>query len=244
MANANEEGSEKPSTPEYVTKEEIGNIVNSAVTNHLKRSSKSTEDAITKLLDERLKAFMPQPPPISDVKPPVTQSQPAPELAAMQAKYAELESKFTAEQERRTKAEQAQREDRAYGELKSLLNGQVRPEMLDIAADYLFTAKKRVEISEDGTPLFRGKTATGEDVHLPMEDGVMQFLKSKEGASFVPAPTSAVGPQTGNRRGARVTNATFKDGLPHYEKPATSDEEKVARAFEMEQAILRQQAKK
>jgi hypothetical protein len=110
--------------------------------------------------------------------------------------------------------------------------------MLEIAAEHLFLAKKRVTFDENGRPLLTVKKSqfggAEEDVQMTLDEGAAHWAKS-EGKLFAPPPQV---------QGARPGTAprqlnTGRDGLPVYEGPATTDDEKVRRANERAEALGR-----
>ncbi len=193
---------------------------------------------------EQLKAYKPPTPVVTeDDKDKKVKVDPA--LAALQAKVEELLGVNVKERAAREAAETKQREDRAYNDLKDFLKSKVRPDMVDIAADYLFHAKRRIEF-EDGTPLMKVRRSPGpgmseEDVLMPLTDGVASWLGSKEATVFLPAPQ----PGGNSNRGSKMppsTNQLFgQNGVPKYDTPAKTDEEKIRRAMERAEFVKKQQ---
>jgi hypothetical protein len=176
---------------------DIGNMVNAAVTAHLKRFAEKTLPEILKSqLETALKsvapAAPPPPAPETETTEKASKSKVSPELAAMQQKLDETLKALKDADERRIATEKKAREDRAFSELKSTLAaGQVRPEMLDMVANHLFRFDNKVELQEDGTPLFkttRNSYGIEEEVNLPLKDGVEAWLKSESAKAFLPAP--------------------------------------------------------
>lgn len=220
-----------PPTPKYVTEEQIAQIVNSAVTTHLKRGlAKAIDEAIAPL-----KQKLETPPPSGDGGGKGKEADP--EVVALRKQLDDLKGVVKASQEAASAAEKRAADERAYNALRSELSGKVRPEALDVATDYLFRAQGRVVIDEQtGEPRFKHRTALvagmPEEDHLfPLSDGVKQFLKGKEAQLFLPAPNTAPNPQ---RPGPR---STTPGQLPTYEKPPATDDEKVRRAMEAEAAF-------
>lgn len=184
---------EQSSAPAAQTPD-VAAIVNAAVTSHLKRFTEkqlpSLFESALKPLHEKLQA--PQAPAKED-------SKKSPEYAALEQKLAELQRQNAEAASRVAAAEKKQREDRAFGELKSTLQGKVNPDFLDVVSSHLFQVQRVVDFEEDGTPVFamKRKTAYGdEDLRLPIRDGVEQWLKSDAAKPFIPAPgTSSATPK-------------------------------------------------
>jgi hypothetical protein len=223
-------------------RKEIADIVNAAVTSHSKRNT----DAIGKLIEEKLAGFAPKPAdpppaPQGDGKSKVT-----PEMAAMQAKFDEVLKALESEKKRTAELETKRRDDGAKAALRAALKD-VRPELQDVAVEYLFNSQKRVTYDESGRPLFtvRRAPAAGlpeEDVQMTLEDGVAHWMKSKEAAGFIPAPTPAGRAGGRNPLGEQSTAAKRgANGQPIWDTPARTDAEKVARAAEMERFLRNQQ---
>ena len=230
---------------------DVNETVNKAVTAQLKREMKKFEDSFKAALQEQFAALTKQstqqPSSKEDPKPSEKMS---PEMAAMQTRLDDMRKQLDLQQSRAESAEKKAREDRAFNDLRSALSPHVRPDMLDLAARDLFISQRRVEFDADGTPLFKTKRSIGpglgdEEVQLPLSDGVAQFLKSKEAAPFLPAPGGQSNPNSrgGTRMPTDRPTGLHPNGLPKYDKPASTPEEKVRRAYEREQAIAQMQAK-
>jgi hypothetical protein len=233
----NQNGGTTAEEPKYITADQVAQIVNQAVTAQLKRSLKGELEGLTKTITEsvatQIKASTPEP------KTDDSQGgKPDPKYSALEQKFAQMEANYKAAQERAEAAEKKRREDRAFTDLRTKLAEHVRPDMVDVVAENLFYAKKRVTFDEDGNPLFVARRAPApgmseEDMPLPLADGIASFLKSKEAEPFLPAPG---GKSTGNKASAKPPQFGSQQ-LPNYDKPATTDEEKTRRAFEREQAL-------
>lgn len=240
MPHEHDDGSQNPSDsqPKFVTSDEIGNIVNSAVTAHLRRF---TEKQLPEVLAGALKPITeklnapPPPPPEDDGR--KKSKQQDPELLAMAKKVEDMEKALASEKERVAAAERKAREERAYSELRGSLEGKVRPELLDMVAKHLFVVEGRVETDETGTALFRSTRvpytgADPEDVRLPLRAGIEDFLKSDSAKPFLPAPASAGAPQLPKR------GPSPAPGGVDFSKPATTDEDKARRSMERERIAL------
>jgi hypothetical protein len=223
---------EGENSPSYVTQDQLAAVVNAAVSSHLKRSlDKSIGSALASALEpfkERLSAPATQP----DEKP--AKGAPQPEVAALQKQLSDMQARFVAAQEEASNERARAREHKAFADLKSELNGKVRPEALDMAAEWLFHARKRVQVDEEGNALFtiRQAPAKGmpeQDTLYPLSDGVREFLKSKEASLFLPSPGAAKGQVPQAQRQAQPVQ---RGQAQMYSSPATSEEEKIRRAAE------------
>jgi len=109
------------------------------------------------------------------------------------------------------KAEKAKaREERAYAEARGKLSGKVRDDALELAMK-VFKADGKLVIDEDGTTAFRH-----EGVDHDLDDGIAEWLNSKEAAVFRPAPKASKVPgKTTVKAPARVGsgNSDIKDPL-------------------------------
>jgi len=227
----------------------VADIVNAAVTSHLKRSEKSQAEFFSKLLEEKLKTLVP-PPAEEKEKAASSHGKPSPEMAAMQQKLDDLAKLTNEANERATKAEEKRREEHTYGTVRSLLKD-VRPELQEVAARDLFYSQKRITYDEQGKALFKGRRipAPGmaeEEVDLPLQDGISQWLKSKEAAPFLPAPNSGVTHRLGSRAPAAdapTGSHRGANGLPTWDKEASTDEEKALRSMELEESLATYQAR-
>lgn len=226
--------------------EKLNATINSAVTAQLKRAMSKQAEEFKTLLADSLKAFKPAPPP-EDEDTKKQQKQADPALAAMRAQVEAMQASLAEANTKRERAEAKQREDKAFGELKDALKNKARPDMVDLLAKNFFYADKRVEFDDEGNPLFRVKRSTpglaDEDVLMPLQEGVNQFLGSKEAAPFLPAPVpGGTTQQRGSRMPVQTTHGSLgPNGMPKYDKPATTDAEKIRRALEKESILMNRQ---
>lgn len=234
--------------------EALGKIVNSAATSQVKRLlGPAVAEAIKginwgetlkldEVLDGKLAKILEDTDDDSGGKGGQQPAKPDPKIAALEARLADVTKKFETEAAERQKAVDEGRAKDAKAALRSALSPHVRPEALDLAVRDLFDAQKRVTLDENGNALIkvRRKDYAGveEDVDMPLSDGVGHWIKTTEGKFFAPAPNGGgEGPKGGQgpRRGSPQLGS---DGLPKYDTPATTDEERVRRASEREQAFL------
>lgn len=240
MPTENDGASNAPAEPKYVTAEEIGNIVNSAVTSHLKRSLGPAIEAAVKPIAEKLAAAVPTPPPPGDEEGGKGKSKSTPEMLAMAKQLDEMKTLLQSERDARANAEKAARDDRAYASLRQQLEGKVAPGLVDIVAKNLFYVEKKVTVDETGKVTFKTSKAPypgadPEEQDLPLESGVADFLKSDSAKVFLPAPSAGASSQPLPKRGPSSSPTGFD-----FSKPAKSDEERVARAAEMEARLKAQ----
>jgi hypothetical protein len=228
-------GDDTTASPAAIKPEDLSNIVNKAVTGQLKRAlGKEVGEAVAKAIAE-MKAQM--------VQEPAPQSQPSskkdkqdPEVAALQRQIEELNASYKRSEQARLETEKRAREDRAYADLRSMLQKEVKPEFVDVLTRDLMRGQGRVTFDEDGNPLFKIKRSPyqgmpEEEEELPLEAGVQAYLKSKEAEPFLPSPGTSKTPQVAKKAGQSGSNT--RNGVPFYDKPATSEEEKLRRAAEM-----------
>jgi len=237
MPNENEEGSNTPSNEEssYVKASDIGNIVNAAVSSHLKRSLATAIEAALKPALEQIKSSIAPPPPAGDEDGDKKKGKQTPEMVAMAKRLEDMEKALAAEKEATAAAQKKAREQRAFSDLRTALEGKVRPELLDVVAHHLFTVEKRVDFDESGTPLFKStrslyQGAEPEDVLLPLRDGVEGFLKGDTAKAFLPAPSPGAGSSPLPKRGPTPPQSF------NPSQTGTTDAERVRRSMEREQA--------
>lgn len=161
----------------------IANMVNAAVSGHLKR-------VLPKTLSDLLETH------IAPIREQLTkQGGPAPTQGgqgggapqggapAGDDRYAALERKFQ-ESEKARLAERAQGyKARAFDGVRGALAGKARPDAIEAALKVL-KADERIGVREDGSAFILDG-----DEEVTIEEGVKRFMKSKEGALFAPAPT-------------------------------------------------------
>jgi hypothetical protein len=232
-------------TPEPITADKIAEIVNAAVTAHIKRFEKSQSEAVAKLIEDKIPKA-----PVADPKNEPDPKKLTPEQLALQNQLDEIKKALLDSENKRAAIERQARDERAYADLRSHLSG-VRPELQEVAARDLFHAQKRVVFDEQSQRyLFKISKAPAagmqeEEMLLPIQDGVNHWLKSKEAAGFLPAPTGAGGgANTRAPMAGTAPSGKDRNGLPTWDKPATSDQDKLARAYEREQALAARQNQK
>lgn len=210
-------------TPKALTEEDVGRIVNSAVTSQLKRDlPKVVASALGELkLDEKLAALAPKPIEKSDGddgdgegsgpgvhKTKFTEKDFKRQLQLLQDKLdAESKARQAAEQQR-IEIETRSRQEAARHQFRSALDGKVLPSLLDVAVDYL--GSRVLKLDESGNPILRVKKAPYKgappvDEDVPLTDGVQYLLASEDIKPFLPAKG---GSQEDGRSGQRRPNAS------------------------------------
>ena len=231
--------------PKYMSAEEVTAMVTGAnermrksLAGEIEKAVKGITESIPETLKAHFEALKSEIPKPAD-KP--QENKPNPETLALQQQLAEMKTAMQERDKALAEAEKKSRNDAARNALRSALAPHVRPEALDMTTQLLFDAQGRVSVSEDGTPLFKIRKSPmagvpEEDMELPVKDGVANWLKSDDAKFFIPAPTA---PATDSRRGSPVarTVKAGADGMPSYDSPATTDEERVRRADERAQAL-------
>lgn len=213
------------------TAEEIAEMITGATRSQIEKATKKLATDITKgssdAMSEALKAYEAK---RAEESPPVVtpgEKKPDPELAAMKRQLEEQGKILEIERKARVEAETSRRQESARTQVLSQIDGVVRPELKEFLQDYLY---HRVEFDESGAPLIK----VGGDEPLPLKDGIASFLKSKEAGAFIPVQQPGGKPGAG---GKPPPAGNRPSGLPTYDKPAASDEERARRAYEREQAL-------
>jgi outer membrane murein-binding lipoprotein Lpp len=167
-------------------------------------------------------------------------SKPNPEVAALKQQIQQMQEESERAKKDAQKAKKKQRNERTLSQIKDLLaSNNVRPEMVDMLAKVLFKADNRVEFGDDGRPLLRVKVSPAkgfaeEDQLMPLENGIKQYLKSKEAASFLVAPGGAATRQEPQRKAIPVVTPSQ---VPSYESAPLTEVEKARRATEQMAAL-------
>lgn len=208
-------GSEKPALSE----EDVGKIVNSAVTSQLRRAlGPALAEALGGLkLDEKIaEAIAKSAPAKSEEEPPEKKAK----ETALEKTVRELSEKLeksetrTAEAEKRNaQIEQDRRFDTGVAALRAQLDGKVNKLYLDDAVDRWAKLEGRLKVGEDGTATFRVRRAPFKgspevDEDLPLADAIPLLLASKDAARFLPAP----GGGNGNPKTTRAPTGPANPG--------------------------------
>jgi len=197
--------------PEYLTKDEarsiFAGIVKSTLRSELGPAFKTFLDTEIAPLKTEFAAFK-QAPPNTQQQGDDSAKKPRAESAKTEAdpKFVELEKKLAAlESENKRANERAAAERRrniemsGYGALRNALSGKVRPELID-GVEAMIRGRNQMVFDEDGNARLKmrvraSKDLPEEDQELPIEEGIQHWLKTKEAAAFIPAPTQQTPPK-------------------------------------------------
>lgn len=210
VTGSSQEQETTDSQPSYVTREDIGNVVNSAVTAQLKRLNLSKQ--VTDALETSLAPFREQ---FAG-----RQTEPAqgadkstalpPELAAMQKKMDLMEKSIRDREQQITAKERASREREAYSKVSSELAALgVRAEGVDHLAKILKVDGK-IKVDDDGAISF----LDGEE-ERDLVSGLRSYLNPKTNPSvalYLPPKAPLKGAKgVAESRTGTVDVASFKD---------------------------------
>jgi hypothetical protein len=219
-------------------------MVHSAVATHLKEAlPKALEglkatmaEALAPSIGEAIKAQFAEhtkanPP--ADPKDKNKDAPPDPEFLALQKRFDDSEKLRVANEKRAEASEKQRRDDAAIAAVRAGFGSKVRPELLETLTTAEW-ARGRFKFSDKGEVLMtvrRAPMAGLEEVDqdLPLKDGLDHWFRTKEAEPFLPAP----GTQRTQQKAAGRTGGFERIG-PQYEKPATTNAEKTARAMERE----------
>lgn len=180
----------------------LANLVNSAVSSHLKRHLKVLGDQLGSMLDERLAALQP--------KPAAQQGQQgatAPDNDPMK-EIEKLRGELKTQKQRAAEKE-------VYADVRSLLTGKVRPEALDTAIKVLRSDGVIKIDARDGTATFK-HSELGD---IDLNEGLTEWLKG-EGALFAPTAQAKRTPVRGPSRAPARPTATNDESLTPAQKTA------------------------
>jgi hypothetical protein len=197
-------GDTPPDQPKSITEEDVGRIVNSAVTAQLKRS---IGPAITEVLgglklDEQIAAI------VSKAMPKATDGQKKPDerstendaakeyqrqLTALQERLDASERKSTELDKQRIELEQKNRFDSAKAAFRAGVQTKIKPELLDPFIDYYSHVKGVLKVDDAGSPMltvkrapYKGAPLANED--LPLAEALPLLLATDDVKPFLPAP--------------------------------------------------------
>ncbi len=223
----------------------MGQLVNQAITSHLKRElPKTFADGLKgvnwkEILSPQLADLLPKTTPEdSEGGKPGKKPNETEQDRRIQQLATELEnekkSRVTAEQARQ-KAEQDRKIDNGKQKLRSALADKCAAGALDHAIDRLTVVQSRLSVDENGNALFRVRRpeypgGSPVDVDLSLEDALPILLAEDDMKIYLAPPKGDSG---GRNPGPRSNGQ-----IPQYNTPANSDEEKVRRAYEKEQALI------
>jgi hypothetical protein len=212
----------------------VGNTVNAAMTNHLKRFKPEEQASqIQKQIDEAIAKVLTQGQSQPGNATAPDAAKPSPEMIRMQEQFEKLERKYAESEARGKEIEEKARLDNMFASTKSALADKG---IVGIKADALiahFQRTNMLRFNEDGSPRMfvkrsRTKNSPAEELDWDITQGVDDWSKGPEAAEFLPPPTPP-----GQRQGSygSMSNGSRR-GAPHYEKPAGSLEEAARRAQE------------
>lgn len=165
-------------------------MVNAAVSSHIKRAM----NQLTKTIESQLEAKLSE---ISSKEAPKQEKTEDNELArqlkALTQKLELSERQAKQEAEKREAIEKQSRFNSGKQELRNHLQGKVSSSLLDLAVDHLTHVQNRLSFDESGNTMFKIKKAPysgakEEDIELPLQEAITEFMKSKEAQPFLPAP--------------------------------------------------------
>ncbi len=173
------QGSSEPSEMD----KKLANLVNSAVSSHLKRSlPKALDEALTPHMSKFQEMFSQARP----ADPPKQSATPAAQASGTDSEVLkqleDMKNQLKREQETRAKERAQARQDKAFADVRAELTGKVRPEAVDHVLKVL-AHDRLVEVDNSGMVQMK----VGDD-SLPLKEGLMEYLKRKENAIFLPAP--------------------------------------------------------
>lgn len=157
----------------------LGNMINAAVSSHLKRHLSKFESSILELKESFAATQL-------DAK--HSKATPSVESEKNKKNIVDDDSPAMREVERlksELNAEKARvREEKAYTSLRNYLSDKVLPERVDVALK-LFKADGKVQFRRDGSPFVKH-----DNEEFDLEEGAAEWLKSKEAMMFLPAPSA------------------------------------------------------
>lgn len=219
--NAGDKASE---TANFVSKDELRTIVSGM----LRSSQEKVSKDLSGTLDAKFAEFAarvaeangqkPKPDdeagdkskkPKTDEKAPDVAENPA--FLKMQKELEKLQQANQQLADQRARERAKANEDRAYAGLKEHLSGKVRSEAVGVIADAV-RGRGLISYDEEGNALMRVTVAAKgydpEDQVMPLADAIPHYLKSKEAALFLPAPTGQQ-PAKAKVPGARAPTGQF-----------------------------------
>jgi hypothetical protein len=163
---------------------------------------------------------------------PVTKS---PEFLAMQTQVAQLLRDNESGRKALEIANEKSWTDGTINKIQTFLQGKVKPDLLDVATDRCF---KSVKKHDDGSPLFKIMKSPfqgmpEEEQALPLEVGLDEWTKTKDGMRFLPPPTPT------GRRGVTAPGRGTVGGaaeMPQFTGEAKTSRDKSNRAMAREAA--------
>lgn len=195
MADAKAGG---PATPieqetdvEVSDDKKLSNLVNSAVSTHLKRAlPKFLEDAITPHMAALKELVAPKP--AEPAAPAANAAQTTGTDPAILKQLEDMKAQLKKEQDTRARERQQAREEKAISDVRAALVGKVRPE----AVEHLIKVMVHDRVIQTDGAMVTLKI--GDDV-LDLKEGLQDYLARKEHAIFLPAPGYNQAPKAGKQ---------------------------------------------
>lgn len=213
----------------------LARIVNAAVTDQLKRHlPKAIEAAMPSLVEQIAAKVQPQAPKADDD---AGKSRPSPELAAMERRLADMQTKLEKAESDRLSAENKRRDDKTKADLRQqLVDAKVRPELVNAFLAQLYY-EGRVEFDDDGNPLLKVPVSPGrglpeQEQALPLAEGVKAILKHSSALPFLPAPGGAPASGTATRQTQTIPRPIAQTTQQVFKSDAQSEEEAARAALE------------
>lgn len=166
--------------PKFVTQEQLSQVVNAAVSNHMKRLDGKLSTTITDAVAAALKANTPDPPddPPKDIDDPKAKANP--EATALKRQVAQLETKLNkAVEEASDERTQRRSAGLKTAVMKHLGEAGLSGAHLKGASAVLYQ-DQRVRVTDDGDHLF----IEADGVEVPLADGVKEWSASDDAKLF------------------------------------------------------------
>lgn len=187
--------------PKLLTEEDVGRMVNAAITSHLKRSQTETNKLITESIaglkiDDKLSELVKQIKPVvePDKDPSGKKGEMERQLQDLASKLELSEKRAQAAESARIEADNKRRFDNAMVEFRSMLQPKVRGELLNVAANNWALIEQRLKVAEDGSSTLRIKRSQykggpEQEEDIPLVEAVPILLASADAKPFLPAPS-------------------------------------------------------
>lgn len=189
--------------PAGMSEEDVGRIVNSAITSHMKRldvagqvKAALGELNLGDLIKAEVEKIAPKPPPSGgagdDAKP---KTDPAIEarLRELAEQLEKSEAARLAEQKSRAELEQRHKRSAAKQSFRDAVAEKIRPDLLGVFVDHFADSRGLLKLDDNGAPVLTVKHApykgaAEEDVDMPLDQAVPLLLAQKDVHPFLPAP--------------------------------------------------------
>lgn len=204
-----------------LSEEDVGRVVNAAVTSHLKRTlGPAISEAFGGLkLDDKIAETIAKLIPKPAEK---AADDAGKKTTDIEKQYAELAAKLEATEKRANESERARIDteqrskfDSAYTKFRNLVQPKVKQEFVDVIVPHWARTEGRLKVLDDGSATLRVKRAPYKgapevDEDVPLDEAVPVLLASSEAKAFLPAPGSGSGGDNGNggNRGRQSRQST------------------------------------